>query len=246
MVIYRSVNNEDWVHGRSRCDHCKKQIAWFDNIPLFSYFILGGRCRNCREPISISHPVIEFLTGILFVWWYWGGSLFFQLTHNPFQTLQPLFWLAIGILLLILFFADAMYFILPDMVTGTLLVVTICYRVALVLAGIMQPPDLLKAVMGMVLAVALLGGLWLITKGRGMGFGDVKLIAPLALLVGWPQIIVTLFVSFVTGAVFGLTLIAARRKKFGQTIPFGPFLIIGCCVSLIWGDTLLSWYMGLL
>jgi leader peptidase (prepilin peptidase)/N-methyltransferase len=246
VVIYRSVIDEDWIHGRSRCDHCKKTIAWYDNIPLFSYFILGGRCRHCRELISISHPVIEFLTGILFVWWYWGGSLFFRLTHDPFQTLQPLFWLAIGILLLILFFADALYMILPDMVTGTLIVLTICYRVALVLAGIMQPADLLKAVMGAVLAVGLIGGLWLITKGKGMGLGDVKLVAPLALLVGWPQIIVSLFLAFVVGAVYGISLIGLGKKKFGQTVPFGPFLIIGSCLSLIWGDTLLSWYIGLL
>ncbi len=246
VVIYRSVIEEDWVKGRSRCDHCRKTIAWYDNIPLLSFLLLKGRCRHCHEPISISHPVVEFLTGLLFVWWYWGGSLFFQLTYAPFQTLQPLFWLAIGILLLILFFADALYMILPDVVIGMLIVLTICYRVALVLSGIMQPHDLLRAVMGMVLSVALFGGLWLVTKGKGMGLGDVKLVGPLALLVGWPGVVVSLFLAFLLGALAGVGLIVAGKRKFGQVIPFGPFLIIGCCLALIWGETLLSWYMQFL
>jgi len=246
VVIYRTVIEESWVAGRSRCDHCRKQIAWFDNVPLLSYLWLGGKCRYCKGQISISHPVVELLTGVLFVWWYWGGSLFFELTRAPFQTLQPLFWLAIGILLIILFFADALYMILPDMVIGMLLVLTVAYRIVLVTAGIMELADLGRAVMGMVLSVALFGGLWMITKGRGMGFGDVKLVAPLALITGWPLVVVSIFLSFVLGAISGVIMIALGKKRFGQTIPFGPFLILGCCLSLIWGDSLFSWYIGLL
>ena len=246
VVIYRTVIEESWVAGRSRCDHCRKQIAWYDNVPLLSYFWLGGKCRYCRGQISISHPVVELLTGTLFVWWYWGGSLFFQLTRAPFQTLQPLFWLAIGILLIVLFFADTLYMVLPDMVIGLLMVLIICYRIVLVSAGIMELADLGRAVMGMVLVVSLIGGLWLVTKGKGMGLGDVKLVAPLALITGWPLVIVSTFLAFLLGAVAGLAMILLGKKRFGQTIPFGPFLILGSCLSLIWGNRLFSWYIGLL
>src|SRR5262249_53647315 len=92
VVIYRTLNEESWVKGRSKCESCGKQIKWYDNVPLISYFVLGGKCRACKAPISISHPVIEFLTGTLFVWWYWGGSLFFRLTQQPLGVIQPLFW----------------------------------------------------------------------------------------------------------------------------------------------------------
>jgi leader peptidase (prepilin peptidase)/N-methyltransferase len=246
VVIYRSVVGESWVRGRSRCDHCRQQIAWYDNIPLLSFMILKGKCRACAEPISISHPVVELMTGLLFVWWYWGGSLFFQLTRAPFQTLQPLFWLSIALLLLVLFFSDLLYMVLPDIVTGLLMVLTTLYRLALVLAGIMEPMDLLRAVMGMVLATTLFGGLWLITKGKGMGFGDVKLIIPLSLLVGWPAVMALLMTSFVLGAMTGVGLIMVGKKRFGQVIPFGPFLILSTAITLVWGNEIIHWYTSLL
>lgn len=246
VVIYRSVVGESWVTGRSRCDHCRKQIKWYDNIPLISYIVLFGKCRFCKGPISISHPVVELLTGMLLVWWYWGGALFFQLTRAPFQTLQPLFWLIIGLLLLVLFFSDLLYMVLPDVVVGLLMIVTVVYRIALVLAGIMEPMDLMRAVVGMILALILIGGLWLVTKGKGMGFGDVKLIIPLSLLVGWPSVVAMVMLSFILGAVTGIALILIGKKNFGQVIPFGPFLILSTVLTLIWGDNLVQWYIGML
>lgn len=246
VVIYRTVTEESWIHGRSKCDNCKVQIYWYDNLPILSYLFLKGKCRSCEQPISLSYPVVEFLTGVLFVWWYWGGSLFFQLAQAPYQTLQPLFWLIIGVLLLIIVVADALYLIIPDILVALLTIVTVIYRLALVFSGIMQPVDFLKALLGMVGGVVFIGGLWWFTKGKGMGFGDVKLIVPLTLLVGWPNAIVMFFLAFMAGAIAGLGLIVSKQKKFGQAIPFGPFLIIGCVLSLIWGDGLMSWYIGLL
>ncbi|HYD34561.1 MAG TPA: prepilin peptidase [Vitreimonas sp.] len=246
VVIYRTMTEESWVTGRSKCDHCGKQIAWYDNIPLLSFLILRGRCRRCHKPISIIHPVVESLTGILFVWWYWVGFIFFQLTQHPLQTLQPLFWLLVGVLLLVIFFADLLYMLIPDVIVGLLLLMTICYRLALVLFGAMQLPDLLWSVGGAVLAGALFGGLWWITKGKGMGFGDVKFSVPMALLLGWPNIMVGIFLAFLIGALAGVSLIAGGRRRFGQVIPFGPFLVIATFITLVWGDSLVQWYVGLL
>lgn len=244
VVIYRTVRDESWVYGRSHCEHCMKQIHWYDNIPVVSFLILRARCRHCREPLSFSHPVVETLTGIMLVWWYWAGSFFFQLTQRPFQTLQPLFWLFVGLLLVAIFFADLLYYLIPDLLVGLLLGLTILYRVVLVSFGIMQVGDLVLAVVGLVLSVAFFGALWLFTRGKGMGLGDVKLVAPLALLVGWPMIGVMLVVAFTSGAVVGLVMLALKRKKLGQVIPFGPFLVGATLVTLIMGDYLLQWYLS--
>lgn len=246
MVLYRSVIGSQWWWGRSICDFCHKQIHWFDNIPLLSYLVLRGKCRFCKEPIALSHPVIELLTGALFVWWYWGGSLFFQLTLAPFHTLQPLFWLGVGVIMIIIVMADLLYLLIPDVAVGLLLLMTIVYRIVLTMFGIMNIDDLVKSVVGMILMVAFFGGLWLVTKGKGMGMGDVKLVAPLALLLGWPKVLVGMFLAFVLGAIVGVVLIVAGKRQLGQVLPFGPFLVLGTVITLVMGDELVRWYVSLM
>lgn len=246
VVIYRTVNEESWVWGRSKCDSCQTLVRWYDNIPLVSYLLLRARCRQCQEPIALSYPVVEFLTGSLFVWWYWGGFVFFELTKAPFQTLQPLFWLTVGILLLLIAVADTLYYIIPDVVVGLLMVVSLAYRVFLVLSGIMQINDFILTLVAMLGAIAFFGALWAITRGKGMGFGDVKLVAPLALLLGWPKVIVAIFLAFILGASIGIVLLAWGRKKTSHVIPFGPFLVAGTFISLVFGNQLINWYLSLL
>ena len=246
VVIYRNTMGESWVSGRSHCESCKKRIGWYDNIPLISYLVLRGKCRSCKTRLSLSHPVVEGLMGLLFVWWYLVGSLFFQLTQQPFVFLQPLFWLVVGILLLFILIIDYRYLIISDTAVVVLTFLVIVYRISLVLAGIMRYQDLLTAIMGMAASVLFFWLLWFFTKGRGLGFGDVKLAVPLSLLVGWPDMLVWLFSSFCLGAVVGVTLIFFGKAKLGKPIPFGPFLIIGSVLSLIWGNQLISWYVTLI
>lgn len=246
VVIYRTQTGESWVQGRSKCEACKKQIAWYDNIPLLSFLVLGGRCRHCGKRLSISHPVVEGLMGLLFVWWYVVGSLFFELTQQPFTFLQPLFWLVVGIILVYILVIDYRYLIIPDTAVVVLTALVITYRIALTSAGIMQVPDFMAALAGMAGIVLFFWFLWFITKGRGFGFGDVKLALPLALLVGWPAMLSWVFISFILGAVIGLVLVGLNQAKFGKPIPFGPFLILGACISLIWGNYLIGWYVTLI
>ncbi|NCN87584.1 MAG: prepilin peptidase [Candidatus Pacebacteria bacterium] len=246
VVIHRSLSNESWVTGRSRCDHCRKKINWYDNIPLLSYLILRAKCRFCKKPISLTHPVVEFLVGSLFVWWYLFGTFFFTLTQRPFEVLQPVFWLAVGVILIAIFVTDYLYYIIPDMFVVLLLCLTIIYRISLVYFGIMQVNDLIMGIFGMVIAVSFIGSLWFFTKGRGMGFGDVKLMIPLSLLLGWPNTLVGLFLSFLIGGLVGGFLLLFKKRKFGQKIPFGPFLILGTFISLIYGDQILGWYLSFL
>jgi len=244
VIIYRSVRNESWVWGRSKCEQCLKQLRWYDNIPLFSFFVLQGKCRYCHTPIAVTHPVIEFLTGTLFVWWYLGGTFFFHLTQRPFAYIQPLFWLVVGVLLVIIFFADALYSIIPDEAVGILAAVAFLYRVTLTASGVMQPADFLRTLGGVVICAGFFLSLWLITKGKGMGFGDVKFAVPFALLLGWPNVFVGLFLAFVIGGAVASVLLLLKKKKLKQAVPFGPFLIVSTLLTLVWGTTLLHWYLS--
>jgi leader peptidase (prepilin peptidase)/N-methyltransferase len=249
VVIYRTLNDESFVKGRSRCDHCKKTIAWYDNIPLLSFIVLRGKCRNCKKPISLTHPVVELLTGVLFVWWYVGGFFFFrffQLTEHPFQIIQPAFWLLVGIFLLIIFVTDAISYIIPDYAVGSLLGLSVLYRIALVLFGIMKPTDLLFSVLGTLLITSFFFALWFFTKGKGMGFGDVKFCLPMGLLLGWPSMIVGVFLSFIFGAIVGVFLMILGRKNMKAAIPFGPFLVLGTVVTLVYGNEIMRWYLTIL
>lgn len=249
VVIFRTLADESPMEGRSRCDQCRKQIAWYDNIPLLSYIILGGKCRYCKKPISISHPVLELLTGALFVWWYIGGFLvfrFFQLTAEPFHVIQPAFWLMVGIFLLVIFVTDWISYIIPDYAVFPLLVLVIIYRVALVASGIMRPIDLVYSIAATLVLTGFFFGLWWFTKGKGMGFGDVKYCIPMGLLLGWPKVVSGVMIAFISGAVVGVALIFLNKKTMKTTIPFGPFLVLGTVVALMYGDQLLKWYMNLL
>lgn len=243
VVISRSLVHEQWVKGRSYCDHCRKPLRWFDMFPLLSYLALGGRSRCCHQKLSISHPVVEFLTGTLFVWWFWGGSLFFQLTKAPFQIIQPAFWLIVGLLLLIIFFIDLWYMIIPDWAVGGLFVITLLYRLALTITGVMIREDLFFTL----LASAVIGlFFFLLWKIKGMGFGDVKFSVSMALLLGWPLILVGLFLSFIIGALVGVAAVLLKKKTLKQAIPFGPFLVIGTVMTLVFGDQLIGWYLAML
>ena len=246
VVIYRTTHGTSPLSGRSMCPKCKKIISWKNNIPLISFLLLRGRCANCHTRISWRYPVVEFMTGILFVWWYLIGQSFFSLVGSPFNYLQPIFWLIIGMLLLVVFFADLFFGLIPDSVNLMLFSLAFFYRLVLVSFSQMQVVDLYRAVGAAIILTIFFYSLWFFTRGRGFGFGDVKLAPSLALLLGWPRVSVGIFSAFVIGAVLGLGLILFGKRKFGQTIPFGPFLIVGVLVGLLFGNDLWGWYWGLI
>ena len=246
VIIDRSVHGDSFIYGRSKCPKCRKTIRWYDNIPLISFFLLRGRCRNCGKQISWSYPVIEGMTGALFVWWYVIGAAVFKLSTQPFTILQPAFWLLVGIGFLVVFFADFLYGIIPNGAVYGLTALGIAYRLALTGMSIMRPIDLLFSLLAAMAMTVFFLFLWWITKKRGLGLGDVKFVLPLGLIVGWPAILVAVFLADILGAVTGLLLIAGGKKKFGQTIPFGPFLVLGGVLALLFSDHIVQWYVSLL
>jgi prepilin signal peptidase PulO-like enzyme (type II secretory pathway) len=246
VVIYRTIHGESPADGRSKCPECEETIAWYDNIPVLSYILLGGKCRRCHKKISPRYPAIELLTGMLFVWWYVVGFAFFQLSQAPFTVVQPLFWLVVGILLLIIFVTDWLYQIIPDYASLSLGVLALFYRVFLSATGVMRWEDFYLAVGSGLTMMLGMGFLWFITQGRGMGFGDVKFALVMGLLLGWPRSIVAFFLAFILGALFGVILIMLGLKEVHSKIAFGPFLVLATVIALIWGDLMLQWYVSFL
>ncbi len=250
VVIWRMSHGGSPLSGRSVCPKCKHIIPWHMNIPLLSYIFLRGRCAFCHKEISIRYPLIEALTGIFFVWWFVVGFNFFKLVGSPWSFIQPVFWLVVGLTLLAIFLIDLLYMVIPFGLNLMLFTLALAYRVGLTGFGIMNAGDLVKAIMAgaglCLLFITLQQITRVVKKVDGFGLGDIYLAPSLGLLMGWPKIIPGIFSAFMLGSVVGVALILMGKKKMGQYLPFGPFLIAGTAIGLLWGGQIWNWYVGLL
>ncbi|SRR5258706_4024475 len=250
VVIFRMSHGKSPLSGRSKCPKCKHIISWQYNIPLLSFFLLKGKCAFCHKKISVRYPLVEFLTGVFFVWWFVVGFNFFKLVGNPWGFIQPIFWLVVGMVLLAIFMTDLLYMVIPFSLNLALFSLALTYRVGLTGFGIMRSEDFVKAILagaGLCLAFLLLQFLTrVIKKVDGFGWGDIYLAPSLGLLLGWPKILPGVFISFLLGSLVAVSLILLGKKKFGQYLPLGPFLITGTAIALIWGNVIWSWYISLL
>lgn len=250
VVIWRMSHGSSPLSGRSICPKCKHIIPWHMNIPLLSYIFLRGKCAFCHKPISMRYPLIEFMTGVFFVWWFVVGFNFFKLVGSPWSFIQPVFWLLTGMVMLSIFVIDLLYMVIPLGLNLTLLTLALSYRVGLTGFGIMNGTDFLLSLVsgfGLCLLLLVLQTITkMIKKVDGFGWGDIYLVPSLGLLLGWPKVVPGMFIAFVLGSVVGVILMMMRKKKLGQYLPFGPFLITGTAVALVWGNTIWNWYMGLL
>lgn len=227
VAIDRIPHGKSIVYGRSQCDFCKHQLAWYDLVPIFSYLFLLGKCRYCHKKLSLQYPVVELLVGLLAVFIY----LFQQpMTLNDFAvyTLDT----ALFVVAFALTIMDIKYHILSD-------ILLITFGGFLFIKFLFEDPGslLLRLGFGLLAALPILA-LYVFTKGRGMGFGDVKLVFLLGFLLGFPMSFVMYYVAFLTGAVWGVILILSGKKSLkGSAIAFGPFLFLGAFIALIWGYT---------
>ena len=244
VLIMRTIQGRDWVRGRSVCDHCGKELHWYEMVPLLSYACYRGRSRCCGRPLSIQHPVVETLVGLLFVWWLTIGSLFFRLVAEPLSTLQPLFWLLLGLILISILVSDLFYGLIPSPFVGAGVVLVLLYRLILAFSGVYQWSDYLFSLGAAAGAWAFFWFLRYVTKEKGMGDGDVILAFLMGLVLGWPKIMIGVLASFVTGSIISLGLVLSGSRKLRSTVPFGPFMIIGIAVALLWGKQLLTLITG--
>lgn len=240
VVIYRLRSGESALKGRSRCDHCKKQIAWFDNVPLLSYLWLGGKCRYCKKEIAVEHLILELLVGLQFVWVYWLLKVnfsFFGHLEGFYSLSLLLYWLILFSGSLVIAVYDIKYMLIPDEVLFPLIGVSF---LRLFLSHQWQVLITALLSMGFIYSIHVL------TRGRGMGFGDVKLAFLMGLVLGWPLIVVAYFVAFLTGAGVGVILMLINIKKFKDKIAFGPFLLFGMMIAKLWGTKIWQWYFSFL
>lgn len=233
--------------GRSFCPNCKKQIAWYDNIPVISYLLLRGRCRNCRQKISFRYPAIELTTASLFVLTFYFWNLCVQINQAPVCIWKdrlgiwalPYLILFVSVMTAI-FTIDLESQLIPDNLVYLLLIIT---TLMLLISGEKEFFKLLLSGFGASSALLLLH---LLTKGRGMGLGDVKLALSLGVFLGWRDTLIWLYLSFILGAIVGLLLITIGRAKFGKAIAFGPFLVLSFFIVMLWGDKINNYFRFLM
>jgi len=230
VVIYRVPRGESIVSPGSHCPICGHALRAWELIPVVSFLIQKRQCRNCQTPISWRYPAVELLTGILF---FLTASLSFEATLHPARLLLNLSFVAV---LIALSFIDLDTFRLPDVLTLPLL--------GLGLLGAFLIPGSPSGLESVLSAMGAGGIFWTIARvyPQGMGLGDVKLVAAMGAFLGFPSIFLAVFVGSFVGAFIGIFLLFAGRKRFGQQIPFGPYLALGAIFALLWGTQISNWY----
>ncbi len=254
VCILRLPQGESVVSPRSRCPRCKNAIAPYDNIPIFSWLILGGRCRGCREPISPLYPMVEFATGLLF--------LVAILQHGLSWEFAKM--TVFSALLVVLVVTDWRERILPDKVNFPGIAIGVLFSLVVPvgdgagaflvrLSGIDPLPvaaiSLLDALLGALAGGGLLyliGELYyLLRHQEGMGFGDVKMMAMVGVFLGPKLTLFTIFMASVIGALAGGLFLLVSKKESNYELPFGTFLGFSAWVAPYGGIRVLNWYLGL-
>jgi len=228
-LIYR-LHNHKTILGRSFCPKCKQKIKWYDNIPVISFIFLKTRCRSCRKKISWQYPVIELLMGLLFVFsiWFRTGELSLLIVLKD--------WI-IFFTLLFIFVYDLKYSEIEDIV---LLPATILVLIFSLFLGQSFLPMLFSALVG----VIFFGTQYLITKGKGIGLGDLRIGFFMGIVCGsWQYLLVAIFFAYIIGALVSLILILKGKKKIKSAIPLGPFLAIGTFIAFLFGDKIIDFYV---
>ncbi len=230
VCIYRLPRGESILYPPSHCPACGGKLSALDLIPFFGYFLLLGRCRYCKARISFRYPLVELLTALGFV---------FSWT-NPMDFV---FRAAMVSVLIVIFFIDLEWQVIPDAVSGLGIAAGLIFNLSRGFSFFFS------AVMGaaagylIFFIIARLGEFWF--KKEVMGEGDLFVAAMLGAAFGPGGMLLSLFIGYLLAAAAALVLLALRRLKFGQYIPFGPALAVGGAVTLFWGERIVEWYWGL-
>lgn len=231
-LIWRLYKNET-LSGRSYCPHCRKAIAWHDNIPLLSFIILRGRCRQCREKISWQYPLVELTTAVLFLLTFRADSL----SPDLFLLLLRDWFLIIT--LIIIFVYDFRWQLIPMTVVWTMGAIILILNLLL---GLSWLSLLFFALLGTIFFLIQ----YILTKKRGVGEGDIWLGALLGLsFPAADRLLLIMLISYSLGATVSLILLARQKKGWKSPIALGPFLALGAIITLIWGEQLIAWYLRL-
>jgi leader peptidase (prepilin peptidase)/N-methyltransferase len=229
VCIYRLPRGQSLWSPPSRCPKCDERLRWYDNIPILSWVMLGGRCRRCRAPISVQYPIVELVTAMVF------AAVTAVTPAGPLLASRLVF----VCLLVVLFGIDLQHQILPNVIT-----------LPGVLAGLIfsaiGPPGLASAAIGVLVGAGVLYGIaaayYVVRREEGLGMGDVKMLAMVGAFLGWKAVLVTLVLGSLTGALVGVALIAVSRGSMRLALPFGAFLAPAALAAMLVGEPLIAWY----
>jgi len=235
VLIYRLPREESIMFPASHCPSCKTPIRWYDNVPLLSWLALGGRCRQCREPIGVRYPLVEL-----------ASALFLMAYLLHFGIAVGIVWYVFTAALLVVTVVDLEHTIIPDVISLPGIPLGLLANMFILspnwLDGLIDGGIGVLAGGGVLLSVAV--GYYLLTKREGMGMGDPKLLAMIGAFCGWKGVIFTMLVASMSGTIIGIAfiLIAGKDRRF--PIPFGPFLSLGAVAWIWFGSAVLRWYVG--
>lgn len=239
-IQLKKLASEKVSKDRSRCLHCGYELKWFDLIPLVSWLSLKGKCRNCRTPIGRMEPLIELGTAVFFVasFLFWPVEL-----ASSLQIAIFVIWLISGVGLAVLFAYDAKWFLLPDRVNFAVIGLGLVSAILTIIAS----HNVIGALVSVLGSVAILSGLYFVlyiaSKGRWIGFGDIKLGLGLGLLLAdWKLAIIALFFANLIGCFIVIPLMITGKLKRDSRVPFGPLLIAGAIVTKLVGVTIAEFY----
>jgi len=230
VCIYRLPKEQGVVSGRSHCPKCKKKIVWYDNIPIISYFLLSGKCRKCKKKISIQYSLVEFISIFSF----------FNIYYLYGITLTTLLLMILSLSLIIIFFIDLKHFIIPNVLTFSMM--------ALGFAKFFDPnlnpmfPNYINSLIGGIFGYGIIWSIIYfykqIRKKEGMGLGDAKLFAVIGFWFGWISIPFIIFLSSVIALLSVVPDLIKNSKQMSSQIPFGPYIIIGTLIYLVFKNNL--------
>lgn len=232
VCICRLIQDESIVFPASRCPKCKKKIKWFDNIPVVSFLLLKGKCRDCFERISWQYPIVEILTGVIFL------SIFTKWGISRELIVYSLFVPG----LLVIAFIDAKTTFIPDVITIPGMIAGLIIKLSFAFID-KNFTNFFDAGSGMILGLAVFGFIVIASRG-GMGIGDIKLAGLIGVFLGLKSTFSMIWLSFILGGIAGIFLLVSKIKGRKDAIPFGPYLVMGALISMFWGENIFKWWLG--
>ena len=224
-VVYRLKHKKNFLKGRSFCPHCKKSLSVSDLVPVLSFLILRGECRYCQEKISKQYPLVELGTGIVFLILYLKFGL----------TLEFFVYALYSIFLIIVFVYDLLYYLVLDVVSIPAIIIGFFGSLLLGLS-------LTNILIGGIIGLSFFLLQFAISRGKWIGGGDLRLGLMCGFMVGWPKILPLLVITYISGAIISVFLLASKKKKWKDSVPLGIFLTLATLVVILFGDIIIDWY----
>lgn len=268
VVIFRYLPDESFFcnlkkcNGRSKCLSCEKTLAWYELIPVVSFIAQFGHCRSCGAKISWQYPLVELAGGLAFLspYYFWSHNYFQFISLDVFFLLFSAIWIGIFLIFTLIWAIDNKFFIIPDELNISLAVLGILLTAEsgfyrhfsefgqgsfvgnfAMLFGL-RDNVWINHLAGGIVGLLIIGMIILVTRGKGMGIGDLKLAGALGLIFGWPDILFVIVFAFVIGSLYGIYLLIKRLKGFKDSVPFGPFLVLGSLTVIFFGQIILANY----